>query len=67
MKKWLKSYNFSLEIIKFACERAVLNTGKPSFPYADSILSSWSKNNIKTTDDIKNLEEKFIQAKKDKV
>lgn len=63
MKKWLKAYNFSLEIIKSACEKAVLNTGKPSFPYADSILTNWNKYSVKTLEDIKELEEKFNQEK----
>lgn len=62
--KWLNVYKFSIEIIKEACSKTVINTGNISFGYADSILEDWFKNNIKNLEDIKKLEEAFVQKKK---
>ena len=41
MNKWLQEYAFSIDVIKEACDRTLLNAQKPSFHYADSILSRW--------------------------
>lgn len=50
--KWTGSYAFSMDIIREACRRTIQATGKPSFEYADTILSNWHKNNIHTLKDI---------------
>lgn len=52
MNKWLQEYALSVDIIKEACDRTLLNAQKPSFHYADSILSRWYKLGIKSMDDI---------------
>lgn len=66
MKKWYDEYHFSEEIVVKACDRTVLNTGKPSFAYANSILESWYKQKVKTLDDISKLENDYTAAKKAK-
>lgn len=63
MSKWLKEYGFSLDVIKVACERTVMQTGKVSFAYADSILKKWKVAEVKTTQDIEALDRAF-EAKK---
>ena len=35
---WTRDYGFAMELIQEACSRTVLQTGQPSFPYADKIL-----------------------------
>lgn len=35
-------------LLALACERSVENTGKPSFAYADKIISSWREKGIST-------------------
>ena len=40
---WMKEYGFTLDLIQEACSRTVLQTGQPSFQYADKILQSWKK------------------------
>lgn len=50
--KWLVTYQFNIDIILEACKRTVMQTNKPSLNYADSILTSWYNDKIKTLDDI---------------
>ncbi len=52
MNTWLKSYGFSMDIIQEACSRTVLQTGQPSFQYADKILKGWKDKNVKNKNDI---------------
>lgn len=63
MKKWLREYGLPLELVQTACERTVLQTGKPSFPYADSILRQWRDAGVKTAEDIAALDEAFAAKK----
>ncbi len=57
--KWYKSYCHSLEIIAEACAQTLSKTGKQSFEYADSILTSWYNADVKTKDDIEALDKRF--------
>lgn len=52
ISKWTGPYAFSMDIIREACRRTILATGKASFEYADSILTNWYKNNVHTLNDI---------------
>ena len=63
MNRWLNELGFSLDIITEACNRTITATGKPSFPYADSILTAWQKNDVHTLADVANLD-KAHQEKK---
>lgn len=54
--RWLKEYGFSTEIILEACNRTLSTIHKPSFQYADGILSRWKDAGIKRLDDIKGLD-----------
>ena len=63
MKKWLKEYGFSLDVIKEACARTVLQTGKVSFPYADSVLCRWKDSGVRDKDDIATLDQAFAAKK----
>lgn len=57
ISKWLHTYNLSLEIILEGCKRAVAQTKNPSLKYVDSILTSWSKNQVTSLQDISVLDE----------
>lgn len=59
MDKWLKVYGLPLEIILEACDKTIINLGKPGFSYTDKILESWHKANVSTIEDIKMLESSF--------
>ena len=56
MNRWLNDFNFPLDIITEACNRTITTTGKTSFPYTDSILSSWHEGGVRTLLDIANLD-----------
>lgn len=51
--EWQKT-GYSMELIKYAYEITVENTGSLSFPYINKILLNWSDNGIKTIDEAKN-------------
>lgn len=63
MKKWLNVYNFPLFIILEACDKTIMQLGKPKFSYIDKILEQWSNKNVKTIEDIKYIENSFYKAK----
>lgn len=61
---WEK-YCFSETFIIEACKRTILQIGKPSLNYATGILENWSKNKVRTIEDIEKLDQKHQQAVKD--
>ena len=64
INRWLKEYGFSTDIILEACERTVLATDKHRFEYADSILSSWKRQNVHQKSDIRGIDDLYRQRKK---
>ncbi len=66
IKKWTTTYNLSMELIIEACNRTIDKINQPQFSYADAILSFWHKNNVKTFDDVKKLDEIHQTNKKTK-
>ncbi len=56
IRKWTGSYAMSMDIIREACRRTIAATGKASFEYADTILTSWYKNNVHTLNDVIKLD-----------
>lgn len=61
--KWLKTYNFNMDIILEACKRTVMQTSKPSLNYTDRILTSWYNDSVKSLEDITALD-KARESKK---
>lgn len=59
VNKWSKEYGFDIEIIQEACKRTISAIQKPSFEYADSILTNWHNSNVRTLTDIASLDEVF--------
>lgn len=49
--QWYAEYQFSIDIIRLAYEKAVDNTGKVSFPYIHKILSAWHEKGFKTPEE----------------
>lgn len=64
VNKWTKEYNFDTELIQEACKRTISATQKPSFEYADSILTNWYSNNVHTLKDVTALDEAFNKTKR---
>ncbi len=66
MDKWLKTFNFPLNIILEGCDLTVLSTDKHRFSYLNGILEKWHKSNVKTLDDVKKIQQQFILQNKNK-
>ena len=66
MNTWMKDYGFTQDLIQEACSRTVLQTGQPSFQYADKILQSWKKKNIRTLDDVRLQDAQYQKRKLEK-
>lgn len=56
IEKWKKDYGFSLELISAACERTIQSVHQPSFPYTDTILKNWKKQQVHNLNDINRLD-----------
>lgn len=63
INRWLNDFGFTMDIIMEACSRTVTQTGKPSFQYADGILSAWYKNGVKSHADIRTLDQRYRENK----
>ena len=63
MKKWLQEYRLPMEVVKIACERTVMQTGKASFAYADKILENWKMAGVRSSADVE-AQDKAFEAKK---
>lgn len=57
--KWVNTYHFNSDIIMEACSRALLNTAKPDFKYANTILEAWFEKGVKNIADIQKLDELY--------
>lgn len=57
MEKWLKTYDFTLDLVLEACKRTMERLHKPSFEYADQILKSWNKHKVHNIEDVKKLDQ----------
>ena len=61
IKTWTKDFGFNEEIIKKACDKAILaQPGSANFAYVNAILDNWNKNNVKTLADIDKLDKAFV-------
>lgn len=59
IKQWLFDYKISPELIKLASEISAMNTSKILLPYMDTILKSWHKSGISTTEQAKLMRSDF--------
>lgn len=63
MDRWLSQYKMPLPLIKEACERTVLKTGKSEFGYAEKIISDWHKKGVKTISEVEKYDEEYKKGK----
>jgi len=66
MDKWLNELGLSMELILEACDKTIMQVGKPQFSYTDKILSSWHKQGISTITEVEDAEKKFYSNKDSK-
>lgn len=58
IRKWFKEYGFTKDIVVEACGRTLRAIHKPSFSYADKILSDWKKGGVRILADVGKMDEK---------
>lgn len=57
---WSKDFGFSHELIELACNKAIMaKPNSANFSYINGILENWSKNNVKTIEDVERLDKAF--------
>jgi DnaD/phage-associated family protein len=61
IRKWTRTYGFSLELILEACRRTMMTVHTPSFEYTDKILSNWKAQNAYTMTEILALDKAHSQ------
>lgn len=66
LEKWILTYNFSIDIIKKACDVCFQRLNRADFKYIDGILSSWNKDNLRTIEAIDNKQVAFKNASNNK-
>ena len=52
-----------MDVVKLACERTVMQTGKASFAYADRILENWKKAGVSSVADVQAQDAAFAAKK----
>ena len=57
INRWIREYDFSMDIILEACQRTVFATDRHRFEYAEGILKSWKQENIRHKSDILRADE----------
>jgi DnaD/phage-associated family protein len=66
IRKWFREYGFTKDIVLEACGRTLKAIHKPSFSYADKILSDWKKGGVRVLADVGRMDEKRDGRKNDK-
>ncbi len=59
VRRWTERYGYGMDIIKEACSRTVVATGKPSLRYANGILKGWHDAGVTKFSDIAAVDEEF--------
>ncbi len=62
--KWIKDYNFAIEVVEKACGITITSIHEPSLKYTDSILTSWYSSGIMSLEAVETAEKAFRANKK---
>ena len=63
IEKW-RSTGYARDLIHYAYEKTIENTGKLSFEYVDKVLTSWNDSGFCSSDDVKRAESDYRKRKK---
>ncbi|MBR6070081.1 MAG: DnaD domain protein [Ruminococcus sp.] len=63
IEKW-RAAGYAKDMIHYAYEKTLENTGKVSFAYTDKVLASWKESGFRSSDDVKRAESDFRKRKK---
>ncbi|MBO6158754.1 MAG: DnaD domain protein [Firmicutes bacterium] len=61
--RWLYQYGFTMDLVIEAAKRTISSTGKPSFKYMEGILRSWYQQQVKTLQDVNNLDAAYRDSR----
>jgi len=61
MNKWLREYKMPIELVVDACDKTIMQLGKPSFPNVDKIIIKWYEADIRTVNDAKAIDDEFYK------
>ena len=56
IQRWSREWGMSAALIEEACRRTISNTGDPSFPYAEKILSIWHDSGLTTLEEVQDAD-----------
>lgn len=57
IRKWFREFGFTKDIVLEACSRTLKAINKPSFSYADKILTDWKKGGVRVMADIRRMDQ----------
>lgn len=66
-EKWTSTYNYSLDIIKKACDICFQRLNRADFKYIDGILSKWHKDNLRTIAEIEKKDADYKNSSSKKI
>jgi len=57
IRRWFREFGFTKDIVLEACNRTLKAIHKPSFSYADKILTDWKKGGVRVMADIQKMDQ----------
>lgn len=57
IRKWFQEFGFTRELVLEACSRTLKAIHKPSFSYADKILTDWESGGVRVMEDVRRMDE----------
>lgn len=63
LDKWFKNFGFTQDIVEEACRRTIAAIQKPSFDYADSILTNWHDSQVHHLADIARVDSTYAKTR----
>ncbi len=61
MQKWLTEFAMPLNLVLEACDKTIMQIGKPRLSYTDKIITGWFENGVTTIEQVRALEEQFAE------
>lgn len=62
--RWYNDFCMNDEVIREACSRSLLKTGRPDFKYADKILENWHNAGARTIEAVERCDRIFAESQK---
>lgn len=64
IKIWTEEYRMSIELIEYACQKAIMLVNNPNMGYIDSMLKKWNDKDIHTIEAVELDDNQFQEEKK---